>query len=184
MKIDDDSGISDRLRALLRKPVVSADDARAAEEAARLLGELLRMEARVRAFLGVPSGGRAVAERGPAYGDLARLSLHEAAKVVLSEAGLPLHARELGERIKARGWRHPRSSSSRPDQIVFQLAARLPKFPETFKRVAPNTFSLVQDSVQAERPRPRLGTCTGPGWGESEIGAADEPFEAAKWRSS
>jgi len=175
--------LAEQLQGFLRQPVKSPRDARVAEEAARLLGELLRIEERTRELAGEPAG-RAVSEGAPVYGDLARLPLHEAAKIVLTEAGLPLHARELGERIKARGWRHPRSGASRPDQIVFQLAARLPKFPETFARVAPNTFALVHAPVPAKRPQGRLGIFSGPGWGEDGTGDPDEPFEATKWRSS
>lgn len=179
--------LSERLQELLRQPVRSSRDAWVAEEAARLLGELLRIEERAGELIGELAGaapGGKVSDRAPAYGDLARLSLHEAAKIVLSEAGVPLHARELGERIKARGWRHPRSGRARPDQIVFQLAARLPKFPETFTRVAPNTFALTETPAQVERPKGRLGTFTGPGWGEAGVGDQDEQFEATKWRSS
>lgn len=176
-------GLFERLQELLRKPVRSPRDAWVAEAAARLLGELLRIEERVQELAGEASG-RMVSDHAPVYGDLARLPLHEAARIVLSEAGIPLHARELGERIKARGWRHPRSGTARPDQIVFQLAARLPKFPETFTRVAPNTFALTETPAQVERQKGRLGTFSGPGWGEDGVGDQDEQFEATKWRSS
>jgi hypothetical protein len=75
-----------------------------------------------------------------------------------------MHVSELGDVIKVRGWRHPRSTNARPDQIQYQLAARLPRHPEVFKKFAPNTFGLAKwgDSPpRTERPRPRLGIKTG-----------------------
>lgn len=178
----DEQGLDTRrlLEAILRKPVRSASDARRAREAAGLLETLIEIEDRASRLAG------AAAEEGPSYGgDLAGLALQEAARRVLTEAGHPLHARELGARIKARGWRHRRSTSARPDQIVFQLAARLPRFPETFRRVAPNTFALVDFQAQTVRRKPRTGLFSGPGTGIAESTTdSEEPMEASDWRSS
>lgn len=173
------------LKAILAGPVGTGEQARRAALAAELLAEYFVWAERVRDLVepgenGVPA---------PEGIDLAGLSLHEAARRVLADAGRPLHARELGRRIKARGWRHPRSTAARPEQIVFQLAARLPHYPGLFRRVAPNTFALTEwDGTGAarERPRPRVGIFRGPGEAISEmIGESDEPFAQGRpWRSS
>jgi hypothetical protein len=170
----------ERLEAILRRPVTTSADARRAAEAAGLLADLLEIEARAVALDAEAAG---VKEEAPSYGgDLEGLPLHEAARRVLLESGLPLHAREIGARMKARGWRHPRSPRARPEQIVYQLAARLPRLPDTFRRVAPNTFALV-DAPQPKRPRPRTGLFSGPAISEL-IGESEEPMEASDWRSS
>jgi hypothetical protein len=107
---------------------------------------------------------------------------------VLEEAGQPLHAKELGSRIKARGWKHPRGAPS-PNQIVYQLAARLPRHPHRFRRVAPNTFGLAkwEDDVGPRAPRkPALALFKGPGGSTArDIGDSHEqPAGEAAWRSS
>jgi hypothetical protein len=127
----------DQLETLVRAPIRTPEDAARSGEAATLLGDLLRWVERVR-LLTVSDDAPRDNKRQPLVG----LTLHEAARRVLTEAGEPLHARELAVRIKLGGWTHPRSASARPDQIVYQLAARLPKYPETFERVSPNTFGL------------------------------------------
>jgi hypothetical protein len=181
--------LDEQLENLRSGPVTSAREADAAAEAARLLAELMRLRDRAqRLFAEVgsatdPHTTRAVGE------SLAGLSLHAAAERVLRQAGVPLHAREMGVRIKAGGWRHPRSPNPRRDQIVFQLAARLPRHPETFQRVGPNTFALVEwegDQERSRRRRPRTGLFSGPGKPIGrEIGESEEPFEkGAAWRSS
>src|SRR5213080_938296 len=131
--------IQTELQATLARPIERPADAERAREAAELLGELLRLEDRARRLLSseaqlVPSGAA----------DLRGMTLHDAAERVLDDAGVPLHAREIGARMKARGWRHPRSQNPRHDQIVFQIAARLPRHPDRFRRVGPNTFALVK----------------------------------------
>lgn len=157
------------------------------DEAAALLVELIRLERRARKLVdacGSRSGSRETSN------DFATLTLHEAARRVLEEEGRPMHARELGSKIKARGWRHPRSPSPRPDQIVFQLAARLPKHGDVFRRVAPNTFALAawERGEGRERPKPRLGLfrsggrVTGASIGEHP--EAPVVAEEAAWRSS
>jgi hypothetical protein len=150
------------------------------DEAAGVLVELIRLEGRARRL--IEAHGSRTSRDGAK--DFATLTLHEAARRVLEEEGRPLHARELGARIKARGWRHPRSQSPRPDQIVFQLAARLPKHPDVFRRVAPNTFALASWDESPPRParKPRLGIFRGPGLPISEeIGERPEaPFEDEK----
>jgi len=161
-----------------------ADGGEGAEEAAQLLLEWIRLEGRARRVL---SAARAATSSGT---DFSELTLHAAAQRVLEEEGRPLHARELGERIKARGWRHRRSPTPRPDQIVFQLAARLPKHGDVFRRVAPNTFALASWTKNGppQRPKPRLGIfSSGGGVTGAIIGEQPEaPMEAgeARWRSS
>jgi hypothetical protein len=131
--------VEEQLRSILSRPIETPEDADRAREAADLLASCLRIEAQARRFLSVgqpgPTGSREESFSG--------LPLHEAARRVLEEAGVPLHARDLGARIKARGWHHPRSKVAKPHQIMHQLAARLPRFPEVFQRVAPQTFGLT-----------------------------------------
>jgi HB1, ASXL, restriction endonuclease HTH domain len=164
------------MRAELEHLIAEGDVEETGAEAAALLVELIRLEGRARRLL---EQTRSSDESRPS--DLAGLTLHDAARVVLEEEGRPLHARELGERIKARGWRHPRTRSPRPDQIVYQLAARLPKHPQVFRRVAPQTFALASWESGQPRPRqkPHLGIFRGPGLPIArEIGERPEaPFE-------
>lgn len=175
--------VRDKLEDVRRRPVGSARDASIVEEAARLLGEMAETERRAARWLEEIAADRS----GRASRNLEGLTLHEAARCVLEEAGTPLHARELGARIKAGGWQHPRSTNARPEQIIFQLAARLPRYPNLFRRVGPNTFGLAEWGPRSERRAvPRLGTFRGPGTeiGRS-IGDSEEPFaEGTPWRSS
>jgi len=152
----------------MARPKATPRDAEDAREAAQALADLLRGEERAIRLL-----RSEVAPDRPGEGSdrymLTGFPLHEAARRVLEDAGWTMHVHELGTRIKSRGWRHPRSTNARPDQIEFQLAARLPRHPDVFTRVAPNTFGLAKwgDSPpRAERPKPRLG-----------IAASDGPFE-------
>jgi len=194
------------------------------EEAGRLLTELIQLEGRTRRVeeaarrlfeqdqLWELANARRFGLwglRGPAdasarettpfsNGDpsLGGVTLHEAARRVLEEEGRPMHVQELGARIKARGWRHPRSRAARSDQINFQLAARLPRHPETFQRVAPNTFALAAwgDSAPVrQRPKPRLPLFSSPHrapdgrpWSEWIGDHPEAPFEdeEASWHSS
>ncbi|HEV8571771.1 MAG TPA: winged helix-turn-helix domain-containing protein [Actinomycetota bacterium] len=168
------------LERVLQEPIRTEGDARRVSEAATILADLLRIEERADRLLNTTASK-------PGEGSLAGMTLHEAARRVLEEAGIPLHARELGARIKARGWRHPRSERARPDQIVFQLAARLPRHPGVFRRVAPNTFALVDwgDEPFARTPRrPRVGLFAAAGISGRDIDDSEEPFEANPWRSS
>jgi hypothetical protein len=114
-------------------------------------------------------------------------TLHAAAKSVLEQAGTPLHVSELGRRIKAGGWKHKRSPNPRRDQINYQLAARLPRYPETFVRLAPNTFGLVSwGATPAARPTARLGLFDGGGkvTGRAIGDHPDAAGGAGEWRSS
>lgn len=178
----------DDLRTLLEealaRQVESADDAERAATAASALAAYLRAVEAARRALDVTSRGSP--PNGPA--DLSALTLHDAAERVLDLAGVPLHVKELGARIKAGGWRHKRATP-RPDQINYQLAARLPRHPDKFARVAPNTFSLSRwgpDRSAAPSSPPRLGSFRGPG---GKVGAslgdhAGEPASVDQWRSS
>lgn len=154
-----------------------------ASEAAKLLADYYRLVERVEALR---SRGGGEGEARPTNSDFGRLTLHEAALLVLREVGYPLHARELGERIKAKGWRHRRSRVARPDQIVYQLAARLPRYPQLFVRVAPNTFGLREWNEHRAQPKaPRLATFHGPGKPVARtISSSEEHLREASWRSS
>lgn len=178
------SEVRDRLEEVRRRPVGSARDASVVEEAARLLGEMAETEHRAARWL----EEIAASKGGPASQDLKGLTLHEAAHRVLEEAGTPLHARELGVRIKAGGWNHPRTRNARSEQIIFQLAARLPRYPHLFRRVGPNTFGLAEwgNRKPGKQRPPRTGLFRGPGRAIGrDIGESDEPVsEAGAWRSS
>jgi hypothetical protein len=176
------------VRAELERLIAEGSDSdEIANEAGDILVELIRLEGRARRLLEL-GRARNMADAGAT--DFAGLSLHEAARRVLEEEGRPLHARELGTKIKAHGWRHPRTSTPRPDQIVFQLAARLPKHPDVFRRVAPNTFALAawEKGQGRDRPKPSLGLFRSGGRvTAASIGEHPEaPVEAeeAAWRSS
>jgi hypothetical protein len=152
------SALKERLEEIMRRPKVTPRDADDACEAAKALADLLRGEERALRLL---RAGGSPSDAGQAKQPylLTGLTLHEAAQRVLEDAGWPMHVRELGTLIKIRGWRHPRSTNAAPDQIQFQLAARLPRHPDVFKKFAPNTFGLAKwgDSPpRAERPKPRL----------------------------
>jgi hypothetical protein len=177
--------LQEELERLVASPIEDAAGAERAREAAGILAEYLRLRDRADRLLSPMED----AERGA--GQLAGLTLHAAAERVLQEAGTPLHARELGARIKAGGWRHPRSKVARPEQIVHQLAARLPRHPQMFRRVAPQTFALAKwgDDGFPARPgiRPRLSLFDGPGEAiAAKIGDSDEHLSGrgASWRSS
>src|SRR5438876_11692649 len=120
--------MKEALQAILSRPVRLPEDAEVAKQAAGALGEYLRTEARAEPVL-ARARASSPEEDAPPEADLRGLTLHEAARRVLEAAGNPLHAREIGARIKAGGWHHPRSKHPRSDQIVFQLAARLPRHP-------------------------------------------------------
>lgn len=150
----------------MSRPKATARDAEEAAEAATALADLLRGEERalrlLRGASAAPPGGRS--PHGPGALPLEGLTLHEAARRVLEAAGRPMHVRELGVRIKAGGWRHPRTAHAPPDRIEHQLAARLPRHPETFQRFGPNTFGLTawgDAPPRRERPKPRLGLVSG-----------------------
>ncbi len=153
------SALKERLEEIMRRPKVTPRDADEAGEAAKALADLLRGEERALRLLRAGGAASDDEETKQPY-LLTGLTLHEAAQRVLEDAGWPMHVRELGTLIKTRGWRHPRSTNAPPDQIQFQLAARLPRHPDVFKKFAPNTFGLAKwgDSPpRTERPKPRLG---------------------------
>lgn len=174
---------ADRLRELLRAPVHSPADAQRAAHAAAALAELLRAQMKADEVLG---GAESASSRSQGAPSLAGTALQDAALQVLDEAGVPLHARELGARIKARGWRH-RHGETRADQIIHQLAARLPRYPQ-FRRVGPNTFALAkwQDEAATSAVRkPRVATFKGPGGDVARrIGDSADLPAASEWRSS
>jgi hypothetical protein len=172
------------LEQLIHHRPQNAEDAERIAEAASLLAEYHRLLARVRGLL------NETGQRRAASGSLAGLALHEAAERALAEAGVPLHAKELGKRMKARGWRHPRAKHAPPDRIEHQLAARLPQYPQ-FRKVAPQTFGLASwgDSYPGASPLAAPPTALFAGSGGAvgaRAGTADDPFttEDAAWRSS
>jgi hypothetical protein len=178
------SDLKQRLEEVLHRPARSPADAEQAARAAEALASYLRLEADVARLLGEGEDQRA--QPHPAGGRFSGLTLHTAAEAVLKEAKVPLHVRELGKRIKAGGWTHKRSANPRPDQIHYQLAARLPRHPETFVRVAPNTFALKDWGSSAKRPRPRLGLFRGGNkLTARDIGERpDLAATSSEWRSS
>ncbi|MDQ3770846.1 MAG: winged helix-turn-helix domain-containing protein [Actinomycetota bacterium] len=172
------STLKKRLESSVARPIGSPEDAEKAARAAEALAEYLRAEKLAEAAL-------APERPGQAAGPLAELTLQDAAERVLDAAGIPLHVKELGRKIKAGGWSHPRSKRARPDQINFQLAARLPRHPDRFVRVAPNTFGLLSWATGSERPRPRLAVFKGPQDGAARrSGDLADEAAASPWRSS
>lgn len=171
-----------RLEEVLARPVRSASDAERAAEAAEALAGYIRASERAEQVL----GGEDKKQVGT--GSLAGVTLEEAAERVLEQAGTPLHVRELGKRIKAGGWQHPRSTNARSDQIEYQLAARLPRQRQRFRRVAPNTFALAKWAHEnlGQRRRPSVGLFAGSGEGVGRaIGESPEiAAGASRWRSS
>lgn len=146
----------DPLKSRLEELVAQGDDApggvASADEAGTLLLQLIRIEGRADQLF-ASSDDR---DTRPAF-DFEGLALQEAARRVLVGIGAPLHVRELSARIKGGGWRH-RRAGAHPEQLMHQLAARLPKYPE-FRRVRPNTFALSEwgdrpPSASAGPPRP------------------------------
>lgn len=176
--------VRERLEELIQQPVDSFASAAQVAKAAEALAEIIRAEEEASRVFGIAPLKEPT--RTISSHDLAGMTLHDAAETVLRDAGIPLHVRELGKRIKARGWTHPRSSRPRPDQILYQLAARLPRHPRVFNRVAPNTFALVDwETVASSRVRPRFGLFKGPGGVAAETGEHPErTFEGTTWRSS
>lgn len=181
------SDLKQRLEAVLQRPTETVADAERAARAAEALAVYLGLEERVSRLVGEEQPADQRGTRRPTDRSLENLTLHVAAEHVLREANVPLHVRELGRRIKARGWRHKRSANPRPDQILYQLAARLPHYPAVFVRVAPNTFGLREwEAAPRKQPRPRVGLFGGPGkTAARELGDhPDLPAAATKWRSS
>ncbi len=150
-----------RLEEILARPKVTSRDAEEAVEAAQIIADIIRCEERGLRLLEHPAGHtKTPTARGRSEGPLAGLTLHEAARRVLAEAGWPMHVRDLAVRIKIGGWKNPRGKDVKPPQLAPQIAARLPRYPETFRRFAPNTFGLTEwgDSPPLrERPKPLIG---------------------------
>lgn len=134
--------LKNRLERLVAQGADAPGGAATAGEAGELLLNLIRLEGRAGQLLSGTGEGKA----NPEFG-FEGLALQEAALRVLVSVGAPLHVRELSARIKAGGWRH-RRAGAHPGQLMHQLAARLPKYPE-FSRVRPNTFAL---SAWGNRP--------------------------------
>ena len=176
-------GLRDDLEKVIRSTYSSADDAERAAQAASVLAAYLRAdEIAERVLTGVPDSSIADADKS-----YASLTLNEAAERVLEDAGVPLHVKELGKRVKARGWRH-RRPVSRPDQINYQLAARLPRHPDVFIRVAPNTFALVrwgEGRSKGAPVAPKVGLFRGPGGAVgASLGELSKEVAESAWRSS
>ncbi len=141
-----------RLETLVAQGADAPGGAATADEAGKLLLILIRLEGRAGQLL----SGTPDRKTNPEFG-FEGLALQEAARRVLVGVGTPLHVRELSARIKAGGWRH-RRAGAHPEQLMHQLAARLPKYPE-FMRIRPNTFTLSEwgdrpPSAAAGPPRP------------------------------
>lgn len=176
------SELAKELARLLQEPIGRPDDAERAGKAAEALAELLRAEEKAESIL----AERQNRARIGGSTTLAGKSLQDAAEAVLKTAGTPLHAKELGSRIKARGWTHPRGKPARPDQIVHQLAARLPRDPQRFERIGPNTFGLVawREGTAVSPQRPRVGLFSGPGGsiGRKTGESPDAAAGSSEWR--
>lgn len=170
------------MEKVLGKQPRTPEEADRAARAAEALAAYLRLEQDVARLLEPSDDPTTPAEAGALGG----LPVHDAARRVLQQAGAPLHAQELGKRMKAGGWTHKRSRRASSDQIVHQLAARLPRYPDVFVRVAPNTFGLVEWGRPAERPKPRVGLFSGEGkaTGRDIDAHPAEPAGAGPWRSS
>jgi len=146
------------LEEILARPKVTRRDAEEAVEAAQAIADLMRAEERALRLIAARADGASRPERPPEILD--GLTLHEAARAVLARAGWPMHVGELAVGVKARGWRNPRGRNADAKQLAQQLAARLPRYPETFRRVAPNTFALTEwgdNPPRKERPKPLIG---------------------------
>jgi hypothetical protein len=175
--------LREELEKAVKGPYASPGDAERAARAAAALAAYLRADEVAERVLG--DDQRTLQTGSEEAFD--SMTLHAAAERVLEEAGAPLHVKELGKRIKAHGWRH-RRQVTRPDQINYQLAARLPRHPDVFVRMAPNTFGLVSWGTGGSARstiKPRVALFRGPGGatGASLGEQADEVAESA-WRSS
>lgn len=150
-----------RLEEILARPKVTSRDAEEAVEAAQIIADIIRCEERALRLLEHPAEHtKTPTARGRGEGPLAGLTLHEAARRVLAKAGWPMHVRDLAVRIKIGGWKNPRGKDAKPPQMAPQIAARLPRYPEIFRRFAPNTFGLTEwgdNPPLKERPKPLIG---------------------------
>ena len=175
--------LRDELEELVKGHFSSADDAERAARAASALAAYLRADEMAQHAVRAP-GANSAANAGMSFEGL---SLHVAAERALEQAGVPLHVKELGRRVKARGWKHQRPVS-RPDQINYQLAARLPRHDDVFIRVAPNTFALVrwgEGRSKGALAKPRTGLFRGPGGAiGASLGERSEEVVESAWRSS
>ncbi|MEX2394500.1 MAG: winged helix-turn-helix domain-containing protein [Actinomycetota bacterium] len=172
----------ERLRAVLTEVPSDRAGAERAARASGLLAEFYGLCERADELLQEPE------PPSDTHGsDVKGLTLHEAAKRVLEDAGTPLGLHELSRRIRARGWQHPRSTRALPEQLYHQLSAQLPKKTDTFERVSRGTFGLRGwNDPNVERPKPRLGVFSAPGQlSAREISEReDELYEPPPWRSS
>lgn len=175
--------LKDRLKAAMAGPILTPEDAERAARAAEALAAYIRAETSAERALALDE---AQSSRAPRAGDLGGHKLEDAAERVLDRVGRPMHVRELGKRIKDGGWDHPRSRNPRPDQINYQLAARLPRDRSSrFRRVAPNTFTLVRwDQETLERPKPTFGLfASHNGPSARETGNRFDEVARTPWRS-
>ncbi len=150
------------LQEILARPKVTSHDADEAVEAAQIIADLIRCEERALRLLDQPAEHAETSAAGRRLDGrpLAGLTLHEAARRVLAKAGWPMHVRDLAVRIKIGGWKNPRGKDVKPPQLAPQIAARLPRYPETFRRFAPNTFGLTEwgdNPPLKQRPKPLIG---------------------------
>ena len=170
-----------RLEAAIEGPILTPEDAERAARAAEALAAYLRAETVAERALALDAHPDM-----PRSGGLEGLKLEDAAERVLDRVGRPMHVRELGNRIKGGGWDHPRSRNPRPDQVNYQLAARLPRDRASrFRRVAPNTFGLVRwDHKPQARPKPTFGLfASHNGPSARETGDRFDEVAGTPWRS-
>lgn len=175
--------LKDRLEAAMAGPFHTPEDAERAARAAEALAAYIRAKTFAERALALDEAG---SSSPPRAGDLAGLKLEDAAERVLDRVGRPMHVRELGKRIKDGGWDHPRSRNPRPDQINYQLAARLPRDRASrFRRVAPNTFILARwDHETRARPKPTFGLFASKnGPSARETGDRSDEVAGTPWRS-
>lgn len=147
-----------RLEEILARPKATRRDAEEAVEAAQAIADLMDAEERALRLVSGRADLSSPAERPPEI--LTGLTLHEAARAVLAQAGWPMHVRDLAVRVKTGLWHNPRGKDANAKQLALQLAARLPRHPEIFRRVAPNTFALAgwgDNPPRKERPKPLIG---------------------------
>ena len=178
------SELKERLEEVLHGPTQTVADAERVAEAAAVLAAYLRVEEDAHRLFDMGHERQNSEPTRSRTNQFEGMTLHRAAQEVLEEAGTPLHVRELGKRIKAGGWRHKRSKNPHPDQIHYQLAARLPRLPKVFVRVAPNTFALTEWSSARPKPRPRIGLFRGASKiAGRDIGDQPDAAASSEWRS-
>jgi hypothetical protein len=189
-----EDSLREQLEEVRNAPLLGREDAERAAQAARLLGELAEVEAAARELFERKATGLSANEASE--GDLAGLPQHAAVARILETAGKPMHIRDIAPELYRRGWRHPRPPYRDRPNIGFHLAAMLSQYREKFRRVAPNTFALVEwgeKTTDLDRSRPRLPLIASAGsapdgrpWSEwiGDHPGAPVDDQIAAWRSS